>query len=71
MIHKAIDDYLHNQQPKPGQEWFWTKAWQQSEREVETELAAGNYETFDTIDEFLKTLEQGSGYMKSCTGNHK
>ena len=58
MIREAIDDYLEeNQQPKPGQEWFWSEAWQAAEREVEQELAAGEYETFDSMDGFLKDLD--------------
>ncbi len=58
MIRSAIDGYLtQNQKPKPGQEWFWSEAWQAAEREAEADLAAGNYETFDTMDEFLASLK--------------
>jgi len=42
---------------KPGQEWFWSEEWQAAEREVEADLAAGRFETFDTMEEFLKSLE--------------
>ena len=58
MIRDAIDSYLRaHQQPKPGQEWFWSEAWQAAEREVEAELAAGSYETFDTMEDFLASLK--------------
>jgi predicted transcriptional regulator len=58
IIRDALDAYLkENQRPKPGQEWFWTEAWQAAEREVEADLAAGNYETFDTMEDFLKDLK--------------
>jgi predicted transcriptional regulator len=58
IIREAVDAYLkENVQPKPGQEWFWTDAWQAAEREVETELEAGEYETYDTMADFLKSLE--------------
>jgi len=58
MIREAIDEYLkEHQAPKPGQEWFWAEAWQKAEREVEADLAAGNYETFDTMEDFLKGLK--------------
>jgi predicted transcriptional regulator len=58
IIRDALDAYLQeNQQPKPGQEWFWTEAWQAAEREVEADLAAGTYETFDTMADFLKDLK--------------
>jgi predicted transcriptional regulator len=58
IIREAIEDYLQEKHPpKPGQEWFWTEAWQAAEREVEADLAAGRYETFDTMEDFLASLE--------------
>ena len=58
IIREAIDDYLHEHQAaKPGQEWFWSEGWQAAEREVEEDLAASNFETFDTIEDFLESLE--------------
>ena len=57
MIREAIEAYLvERQNPKPGQEWFWAEAWQKMEHEVEADLEAGNYETFDDMDGFLKDL---------------
>ena len=57
IIRDAVDAYLkESQQLKPGQEWFWADAWQAAEREVEAELEAGEYETFDTMADFLKDL---------------
>jgi AbrB family looped-hinge helix DNA binding protein len=38
--------------------WFWTKEWQQGEREAQAELAAGG-EVY-TDDEFLNALEERS-----------
>jgi hypothetical protein len=45
-------------QPEHGscQCWFWTPEWQAAEHEIEADLAAGRFETFDTMDEFLATL---------------
>jgi predicted transcriptional regulator len=58
MIREAIEAYLQEHTtPKPGQEWFWTEAWQKAEREVEDDLAAGNYETFDSMEDFLAGLK--------------
>ena len=58
MIREAIEAYLRtNQKPKPGQEWFWSEAWQNAEHEVEADLAAGDYETFETMEDFLKDLK--------------
>ncbi len=58
LIRDALEEYLkENQQVKPGQEWFWSEAWQDAEREVEGEISAGNVETFETMDDFLKDLK--------------
>jgi predicted transcriptional regulator len=58
MIREAIDSYLRtNQKPKPGQEWFWSEAWQTTEREAEADLAAGEIETFDNDADFLASLK--------------
>jgi predicted transcriptional regulator len=57
LIRDAVDTYLKEQQrPRPGQEWFWAGSWQAAEHEVEAELADGDYETFDTMADFLKDL---------------
>jgi hypothetical protein len=45
---------------KSGQEWFWSPTWQDAEREVEEQLAAGQYETFATVEEFIASLESAS-----------
>jgi hypothetical protein len=39
-----------------SQSWFWTEEWQAGEREVDDYIAAGNVETFDSMEEFLDTL---------------
>ncbi len=57
IIREAIDAHLQQQSIKPGQEWFWAEKWQAAEREVEADLAAGRFETFDTLEEFLARLE--------------
>jgi hypothetical protein len=57
MIREAIDEYLkEHQNLKPGQKWFWAEAWQKAEREVEQDLEGCNFETFDTMEDFLKGL---------------
>ena len=58
IIREAVDAYLNDkQEPRPGQEWFWSEAWQAAESEVEADLATGNYETFDSMADFLKDLD--------------
>ena len=39
------------------QAWFWTSEWQMGEHKVNEYLEAGNYETFDSMEEFLDTLK--------------
>jgi hypothetical protein len=56
LVRNAVDEYLKERPVKPGQEWFWSTAWQQAEKEVEADLAAGRHETFDTMEEFLADL---------------
>ena len=38
------------------QRWFWTPEWQAEELVVESELATGQFEDFDNMDDFLTTL---------------
>jgi hypothetical protein len=40
----------------PDQAWFWTPEWQAAEREVDAEIAAGNYKDFATMDDFIADL---------------
>lgn len=38
------------------QAWFWTREWQQGEREADADLVAGRGETFNSDEEFLDAL---------------
>jgi len=38
------------------QGWFWTPEWQQMEKEVDLELASGQYRDFDNLSDLLKEL---------------
>jgi len=40
----------------PDQAWFWTPAWQQGEREVDAEIAAGHLERFGSDEDLLAAL---------------
>ena len=40
-----------------SQAWFWTDEWQAAEREVDEDIAAGRVQSFDSMKEFLATLE--------------
>jgi antitoxin MazE len=41
----------------PDQAWFWTEEWQQGEREVDEDIAAGRVHVFDDAESFLAALE--------------
>ena len=41
-----------------GQAWFWTPQWQAMEREADADLAAGCYDEFQTLDDFIQSLRQ-------------
>ncbi len=41
----------------PDQAWFWTPAWQAGERQADEDIGTGNYEDFDTMDDFIATLK--------------
>ena len=42
---------------REDQAWFWTDEWQAGEKEVDCLIAKGEIHSFDTMDEFLETLE--------------
>ena len=41
-----------------SQAYFWTKRWQDAEREADEDIKAGRVKTFDSVDELIKDLEQ-------------
>ena len=44
-----------------SQAYFWTKRWQDAEREAEEDLQAGRYKDFDDIESLLEELESDNG----------
>lgn len=38
------------------QAWFWSDEWQEGEREAEQEIKAGNFATFNNLDELFADL---------------
>jgi hypothetical protein len=42
----------------PGQAWFWTREWQEKEREADDDLAAGRVSSYDTDAELLGALDE-------------
>ena len=42
-----------------SQAYFWTKEWQDAEREASKDIKAGRVKTFETVEELVEDLEQG------------
>ena len=43
---------------RPDQSWFWMPQWQAMESEANEDLVSGDYEDFDTLDDFIEDLER-------------
>jgi len=41
-----------------SQAYFWTKRWQNAEREAGEDIKAGRVKTFDSVDELIKDLDK-------------
>jgi AbrB family looped-hinge helix DNA binding protein len=42
-----------------SQAYFWTKRWQEAEREADKDIKARRTKTFNTVDELIKDLDRG------------
>jgi hypothetical protein len=42
----------------PEQAWFWTREWQEREREADEDLAAGRVTRFESDEQFLAGLDE-------------
>ncbi len=40
------------------QTWFWTKEWQEGEKEAEEDIAAGRVKSFENAEDLLDDLDQ-------------
>lgn len=40
------------------QAWFWTKEWQEAEKEAEADLRAGRVKKFKNVEELIKDLDK-------------
>lgn len=41
-----------------GQSWWWSRSWQAGERQADAEYAAGDYTTYDNVEDFLALLDE-------------
>jgi hypothetical protein len=42
----------------PEQAWFWTREWQEREREADEDLAVGRATRYESDEEFLTALDE-------------
>lgn len=40
------------------QAWFWTKEWQEAEKEADADLRAGRVKKFKTVEELIEDLDR-------------
>ena len=41
-----------------SQAYFWTKRWQEGEREADEDIKVGRVKTFDSVDELIRELDK-------------
>ena len=41
-----------------SQAYFWTKRWQEAEREADEDIKAGKSKTFDSVEALIKDLDK-------------
>jgi antitoxin MazE len=41
-----------------SQAWYWTKEWQEAERQADEDIAAGRVKEFDNVEDLIKDLNQ-------------
>jgi len=41
-----------------NQAYFWTKRWQEAEREADEDIKSGRVKTFTSVDELIKELDE-------------
>lgn len=46
---------------RDDQAWFWTPEWQAGERQADADIAEGRVETFESDEQFLKTMFKEAG----------
>ncbi|TMD11530.1 MAG: AbrB/MazE/SpoVT family DNA-binding domain-containing protein [Chloroflexi bacterium] len=63
---------LRPQIPIPAdQAWFWTPEWQNGERAVDAQVAAGKVTTYNDVDEFLVAMDRVRKTKRSTMVTHR
>jgi len=57
-VSQSVKASEEKYQLRLDQAWFWTPQWQAMESEADEDLAAGRYEEFRGLDDFIDGLRQ-------------
>ncbi len=69
-FHVAVGDYIRVEETKegvflrpaklidPSQAYFWTKEWQEGEKEAERDIRAGRVKAFKNAKDLMRDLER-------------
>lgn len=52
----STKEYITVFEIDPSQAWFWSAEWQNKEREVDENLAAGRFRDFDNVEDAIRYL---------------
>ena len=55
-LEVVLDFVSYLAERDPDQAWFWTAEWQAAEQKADEDLQNGDYEDFDTMDDFIASL---------------
>jgi hypothetical protein len=51
-----VNSVLEDDPPPLNQDWFWSRRWQQMEREADLDIAMGRIRIFASLEQFLDGL---------------
>jgi len=58
MLRPYSDTEMTKKLVDKSQAYFWTKKWQEGEREADEDVKAGRVKTFDSVEELVSDLDE-------------
>ena len=58
MLRPYSDTEMPKKLVDKSQAYFWTKKWQEGEREADEDIKAGRVKTFESVEELISDLER-------------
>ena len=53
---QAVLNFIKALQSEDDQAWYWSAEWQAMEQEADQNRTVGDYEEFETVDDFIASL---------------